>query len=56
MYQKNFFRKKRIKRIVSSRKISIFANLFGGEGAAKNDRKRSFTSCRYNSVGRVADL
>ncbi len=52
----DFFSKKSRKCIVGSGKKSIFAHLFAKKRAAKKTQNRSFTSCRYNSVGRVADL
>ncbi len=51
----NFFEKKE-ENALSIQEKGLFLHTFSQRKGRLNEANRSFTSCRYNSVGRVADL
>ncbi len=51
----NFFEKKG-ENALSIQEKGLFLHTFSERKGRQNKANRSFTSCRYNSVGRVADL
>ena len=56
MAKRDFFSKKNAENVLSIQEKALFLHTFSDKRGGKKETNCSFTSCRYNSVGRVADL